>query len=136
MPVAPFIIGEYECLITSSTKLVDTPEYLCFSINKYSRTFNGFDEGIHFKVFSDGCEISTYKLDQESDDFDCDEVMYDSIFYPTMPQNKAIEVLLDWMNSVDMEDRMQIIEVLNKNFLTIRSYKNSTMQEQTAKGGA
>ncbi len=137
MTVAPFIIGEYECLITSSTKLVDTPEYLCFSVNKYSRTFNGFDSGIHFKVFNDGCEVSAYALSQDSDDFDCeDDVAYDSLFYPTMDQNKAIELFLDWMNSVEMDDRMQIIELMNKSFLTMRSYKNNQIQELSAKGGA
>lgn len=136
MSVAPFNIGEYECLITSTRKLVDTPEYMCFSINKYSRIYNGFEKGIHFKVFPDGCEIVTYELASDVDDFDEDDESFDSSFYPVMTQNNAISLLLDWMNSIDMDDRMQMMEVLNTKFLTMPQHKVSSMQEIAAKGGA
>lgn len=137
MSVAPFSIGEYECLITSTRKLVDTPEYMCFSINKYSRIYNGFDKGIHFKVFPDGCEIVTYVLASTGDDFDDEiEESYDSDFYAVMPQSNAIAVLLEWLNSVEMEDRMQIIEVMNTKFLTMPNYKSSGVEQNAVKGGA
>lgn len=137
MTVAPFNIGEFECLITSTTKLADTPEYLCFSINKYSRLFNGFDSGIHFKIFKDCCELTEYELVLDSDDFDEDlDYSYDTIFHSHLTQDRAIAMLLGWLNSVDVEDRMKIIEVMNTKFMSMSNPRQLTFNEIAVKGGA